>query len=130
MKGFVDANLILSDSQAVLGVDLPSTNAVGLPEALLGEGHPLYLHIAVDVAFAGGTNINFELQDAPDNGSGAPGTFAAMGIEKTVLTAALTANTEIWRVALPSDTRQWVRVLYDVTGTMTAGTIDAWISDH
>ncbi len=129
MKGFVDANLILSDSQPVTDTDVASTNAVGLPEALLGEGHPLYLHISVDEAFAGGTNINFELQDAADD-DGAPDTFAAMGIEKTVATAGLTANTEVWRVALPSDTRQWVRILYDVTGTMTGGTIDAWISDH
>lgn len=126
MKGFVDQKLILSDAQAVTATT-SSTNNVKLPNTTVGEGNPLYLHIAVDTAFSSeaGT-IAIAIYDSADGT-----TFAATEWSSTQYTSSLvTANTELYRVPLPSDTRKYVRLHYTCSATPSDGTFDAWISDH
>lgn len=138
MEGHVDDNMVLSDGQVVGtdGSDEASTNTVRLPVDSgdeLGPGNPLYLNVMVATTFAGGTSINFEVQDAADDGDGSPDTFGQVYIldrSRTVANNQLDKKKKIMSLALPVGTREHVRLLYDVTGSMTAGAIDAWLSDH
>ena len=137
MQGIVDANLILSDEQVVgtTAADEASTNQVRLPVDSgneEGPGNPIYFNVMVDTTFAGGTNIAIHLYDAADDGAGAPDTFAAMTISRlrTVANNQLDAGKKLLSVAIPTGTREWVEAYYVVTGSMTAGKMDAWLSDH
>ena len=127
MKGFVDSNLILSDAQAVTAT-ASSTNDVKLPNTTVGEGAPLYLHVGIDTAYVTGSNtIIITLEDSADGV-----TFAAceLILAATATSALVTANTEILRWPLPSDTKQWVQLYFTCSATLTSGTIDAWIGYH
>lgn len=137
MKGFVDDNMVLSDNQTLASAtgltNSESSDALRLPEARLGDGNPLYLNVMISTACAARAsagNLVVTLQDADDDGSGAHGTFADTAIEtQTITITNLTKGFEVLRVALPSDTRAWIQLEYDAL-TMSAGGIDAWISDH
>lgn len=123
MKGFVDNTLVLSNAQTVAATT-SSTNHVRLPNTTMGEGHPLYLHIAIDSAYAAeaGT-ITFALYDSADDT-----TFTATSLTEQRYTSSLTtANTELFRWPLPSDVRQYVQVRYTCSATPSNGTIDAWL---
>jgi hypothetical protein len=59
-------------------------------------------------------NVTFKLQDAPDNGSGAPGTYADVpGTTSPALTVAGVFPISIGRSKL----RQWVRLVVITSGT-------------
>jgi len=137
MKGFVDNNLVLSDNQTLASssgnATLASTNTLRLPEARLDDGLPIYLHVMVSTTArgrsAGAKQLVVRLQDAADS-SASPDTFGNTSIVQTTITVTnLVKGLEILRVALPSDTRAWVRCLY-VLQTLSAGALDAWLSDH
>ena len=138
MEGQVDANQILSDAQALLltGADSNSDNQVRIPvdsSNKLGPGRPIYVNVMVDTTCAGGTTLAVAVRDAADDGAGAPDSFAATAIKsqtRTVASNQLDAHQKLLSIALPPETREWVDVQYDVTGSMTAGKIDAWLSDH
>ena len=139
MEGHIDHNLVLSDAQALLltGADSVSDNQVRIPvdstTKKLGPGRPLYVNVMVETTCAGGTNLAVAVRDAADDGADAPDTFAATAIKsqtRTVASNQLDAHQKLLSVALPPETREWVDVQYDVTGSMTAGKLDAWISDH
>jgi hypothetical protein len=137
MKGFVDNNLVLSDAQTIATAAgnsaLASSNTLRLPESALGDGRPIYLNVMVATAAAGRSagakQLVVRLQDAADS-SGSPDTFGSTAVVQTTITVTnLVKGLEILRVALPSDTRAWVRALYNVQ-TLSAGALDAWLSDH
>ena len=127
MKGFVDSNLVLSDAQAVVDT-ASSTNSIKLPNTTVGEGRPLYVHIGIDTAMsvvAGG--ITFSIRDSADGV-----TYAATELSSAAVTTSslVTGNTELYHWPLPADTKQYVQVLYTVTGTPSDGTFDAWVGYH
>lgn len=130
MRPPIDKNLILAEGQALTSTDVATTNDHRLPsgQTTWPAIQQLFINIETDAAFTGGTSVNFVLQDAADNGSDAPDTYATTGVEKTVLTAALTADTHVWKVALPYGTREWFRIYMDVTGTFSTGSVNVWIS--
>lgn len=138
MEGHVDNNMVLSDAQVVgtTGADAASTNQVRLPvDPVTSEyngGNPLYVNVQIATTFAGGTSINFEFQDAADDGAGAPDSFADTGLarSRTVANNQLDAGKKVLSIAIPVGTREWIQLNYDVTGSMTAGAVDAWVSDH
>lgn len=127
MKGFVDSNLVLSDAQAITAT-ASSTNDIKLPNTTVGEGAPLYLHVAVDTAFVTGANtLKIDLEDSADGV-----TYAAteLILAATATSGLVTANTEILRWPLPSNTKQWIQLYYTCSATLTSGTIDAWVGYH
>ena len=127
MKGFVDSNMILSDAQAVTAT-ASSTNEIKFPNTTVGEGSPYYVHIGVDTAFsATAGTIAIKLQDSADGTTYADMQIAAAAVNASTLSS---ANAELWRWPLPSDTRQYIKVLYTVTGSPSDGTFDAYVSDH
>ena len=129
--------MVLCDAQAFLltGADIASDHQVRLPVDAtneLGPGNPLYLNVVMETTAAGGTSMNFALYDAADDGADAPDTFAATGLarSRTVANNQLDAKKKVWSLALPVGTREWVELFLDCTGSMTAGAVDAYISDH
>lgn len=126
-----DAMFEFSDDQVITDSDAASTNILDwtIADLEMGSGEPLWLNVRVGTAFAGGTNIVFSLR----HDSVAPIDASSIVIYQTpaILTAAMTAGAWIMRMPLPAnvDEGQILGLYYDVTGTMSGGTINAWI-DH
>ncbi len=126
-----DAMFEFSDDQVITDTDTASTNILDftLSDLEMGSGEPVWLNIRIGTAFAGGTNIVFSLRYD---------TVAPIDSSSTVIyqTAAITTATMVagyWvlRMPLPAnvDEERIIGLYYDHTGTMSAGTINAWL-DH
>lgn len=115
-----------SDAVAVLGVDINS-DVIDLGAAGDAYDKELYLVIQVDTAAAGGTSIDFILQTATDEAFTSPVQLWSSG---AVVTATLVAGYQVAKVRVPSGCLQYLRVQYDVTGTMTGGTYSAFLTPN
>ncbi len=125
-----DDKLIFSDDQA-LTVTADSTSTLdlgaltddrGVALSEFGpEGNKIMLDVLINVAFAGGTNVAFKLQDSADDS-----TFADTQILVAAIAAAtLVAGYRVMRIALPPDVQRYVKMVYTITGTHTAGKVNA-----
>ncbi len=118
-----------SDAQPITDTDAQSTDVLDIGENLedlnFGQAE-LWLNIKIGTAFLAGTSIVFTLYSHTAATSIQSGTALWT---KTVTTGSLTAGAWITRQRLPlnADENRYLGVYYDVTGTMTAGTIDAWL---
>lgn len=128
-----DVMFEFSDAQSILGADAQSTDVLdwgsGMEDLEMGAGTPIWLNIKIGTAFAGGTSIAFSVYTHTAATSINSGT--QIYTTPAIATASLTANTWVLRMPLPvnCDENRYLGLYYDVTGTMTAGTIDAWL-DH
>jgi hypothetical protein len=90
--------------------------------------------------FASGTSLQVQLQGAPDNGSGSPGTYVTMLDSGAIAEASLVAGRYILAVAvprilLPTPTApsaamalpRFLRLQYITVGTHTAGALAGFI---
>src|SRR5215472_13404165 len=69
-----------------------STNTIDLVNARdlgIGDDPALKLLIQCITTFTGGTSLDIQLQGAPDNGSGSPGTYTTMWDSTAILEADL-----------------------------------------
>ena len=120
-----DKLLRLSDAQAILGADLAATDVIDLSQARdIGEGMDLYMAVTVITAFAGGTSIEFIVKGSTDativTGDTTLGTSGAIGVGN------LTAGAQFFVRINPqfaSLGQRYIGAFYDVTGTMSAGTV-------
>lgn len=118
----IDSSLELSIKQAVT-TTATSTNVVdfGLKNPNLGNGpSPLYAVFTVNEAFTGGSMIII-LQDSENN-----------SIFTNLITSVSMAATDLkagaqYVMPLPVKHRRYIRAYYVVTGSMTAGKINAAI---
>lgn len=99
----------------------------------MGIGKKLPLLVQVGTTFTGGTSLQVAIQGAPDNASGAPGTFVTWYSSYAVLLASLNAGSRILEMDFPRPpdgvvVPRFVRLLYTVVGTMTAGTVSAFVT--
>lgn len=121
-------------------IDLGITD--GIPTSANGGGArdigsapqnvPLLLQAAVAVAFAGGTSLQLLLAGAPDNGSGAPGSYTTMWTsfaytEANLDIGAQLANVTVPRVVPGQVLPRYLRLSFITVGTHTAGTVNAGI---
>ena len=120
-----DKLLRLSDDQAILGTDLAATDVVDLLTARdIGEGHELYMVVTVITAFAGGTSIDFIVKGSTDativTGDTTLGSSGAIPLASLTAGAqfAVRINPQIGSLGL-----RYLGAFYDVTGTMSAGTV-------
>ena len=120
-----DKLLRLSDAQAILGTDLAATDVVDLLTARdIGEGHALYMVVTVITTFTGGTSIDFIVKGSTDativTGDTTLGSSGAILLASLVAGAqfAVRINPLIGSLGL-----RYLGAFYDVTGTMTAGTV-------
>lgn len=128
--------LMFSDDQAIT-TTAASTNVIdlGAAQALLGNstaqaqdigrGVPIPISIQVTESFAGGTNLQVQVQ----TDSTAAFSSATTVLEsETVATASLVAGYQFHIIHLPPGlSEQFVRLNYTVSGTHTAGKVTAGI---
>lgn len=133
-------------SLAIAAGTQPSTNVLdygilsGIPSSAngggardMGIGKKLPLLVQVGTTFTGGTSLQVAIQGAPDNGSGAPGTFVTWYSSYAILLASLNAGSRLLEMDFPRPpdgvvVPRYVRLLYTVVGTMTAGTVSAFVT--
>jgi hypothetical protein len=107
-----------------------SANGGGARDIGVGDDPAMKLLVQVTLAFTGGTSMGIILQGAPDNGSGAPGTYTTMYTGPVILEAGLVAGARladvdipkaIWQQVLP----RFLRVEFISAGTHGAGKVEA-----
>src|SRR5262249_41814598 len=77
---------------------------------------------------ASGTNMAVSLQGAPDNGSGAPGSFTTYATGPTVTDANLIVGTRLLEIDMPrppagSPIPRFLKLVFTSSGTHTAGKV-------
>ena len=118
-----------------LGVDsgVPSSaNGGGARDIGAGDNPSLELLANVTVAFAGGTDLYLLLAGAPDNGSGAAGSYTTMWQSPLVLLADLDIGAQLANITVPRPAvgqvlPRFLRLSFISTGTHTAGQVQAAI---
>ncbi len=104
-----------------------STNYINQGAAGDAYGGELYLVCRVGTAFATGTSLTISLQT--DTDSGFATNLETLATSGAILTASLTANTEVFKIRLPQGLKQYFRLYYTVAGSnFTTGTIDAFLT--
>lgn len=109
-----------------------SANGGGARDIGTGDDPSLKLSVLVTTAFASGTSLQVNLQGAPDNGSGAPGSWTTMWTGPVVVEASLAAglqysNIDVPRPAPGQALPRFLRLQYVTVGTHTAGAIEGQI---
>lgn len=108
---------------------IPSlANGAGARDLGIGDNPSLELLIQVTTAFASGTSLAVALQGAPDNGSGAPGSYTTMWSSAAILEADLDVGAQIANVTVPrvvpgQALPRFLRLVYTTVGTHTAGAL-------
>jgi hypothetical protein len=132
LETVLDDSVVTSDEQidlAPMGTGSTAADWENLNTFAIGTGTELFLYVQVDEDFAGGTSVNFHLiSDATEGGADDLGDqiLASSGV---ILTAALTAGTELWIPVQPNvETDRFVRVAYEGVGTFTGGMVTAHLS--
>lgn len=92
----------------------------------IGDDPAIKLNVQVTVAFGGGTNMQTNLQGAPDNGSGAAGSFSTFLTGATVLETNLIAGQQLLPVDMPRPPQgvpipRFLILQYVTSGTHTSG---------
>lgn len=108
------------------------SNLQGARDIGIGDKPALKLHVAVVSAITGGTSLQIVLQGAPDNGSGAPGSYTNWWASPVYAEAALVAGATLYNMDMPSPPAgvgipRFLRLGYVSVGTHTAGSLGAWI---
>jgi hypothetical protein len=125
----VSSNIL--DIGVISGVPT-SANGGGARDLGIGDDPALKLSAIVTTAFTGGTSMQLTLLGAPDNGSGAPGSFTTMWTSPVFTEAQLVAGIQLCNVDLPRviDGQVLVRFFelnYISVGTHTTAGVEAQI---
>lgn len=109
-----------------------SANGGGARDLGIGDDPMLKLLIQVTTTFVGGTSMHALLRGAPDNGSGAVGSYTTMwtGPEVTeahLIQGAYIANVDVPRVVPGQPLPRFLNVEFVTTGTHTAGAVQACV---
>jgi len=118
----IDAQLEMSDSQAITASAV-STNVIDLSNlGDIGAGEPLPLEVLVKTAFDNLTSLDVEFQESAD----AAFTTPIVLLSQNLLLAALTAGKRLNFNVAPHSANSFFRMNYTVNGTNpTAGAISA-----
>jgi hypothetical protein len=109
-----------------------SASGGGARDLGTGDNPALKFTAICPVAFTGGTSLQLELDGAPDNGSGSPGTYTIMWQSQAIAEASLTAGAQLANIDLPRPVPgqvlpRFLRLRYISVGTHSTGTIEAGI---
>lgn len=109
-----------------------SANGGGARDIGVGFCPTLKLFYEVTTTFVGGTSLQLQLSGAPDNGSGAPGSYTTMWTGVAVAVAALLqgaylSNIDVPRVVPGQVLPRFLRMQYINVGTFTAGAVEGGI---
>lgn len=122
-----DANLLFSDAQANVrsANTYVSTNTVDLSVARdIGNGERLVVDFAVDVAFAGGTSVQFQVISSASADLSSPTVLATT---PAVVDATLVAGyrTQLLIPPVVGNGQRYLGVQYIGVGTHSAGSVSA-----
>lgn len=118
----------------IAATSLPtSAQGGGARDMGIGDKPALKINVQIATTFtSGGAGaLQVAVQGAPDNGSGAPGTYATYASSPVYALATLIAGANLLPLDLPRPAAglpvpRYVRLLYTVTGaTFTAGAVNA-----
>ena len=128
--GTQDASNII-DLGIVLGVPT-SANGGGARDMGIGDYPAMKLSAIVTAAFTASSTIQIELQGAPDNGSGAPGSWTVMWTSPTAVTSAVQgaqlANVDLPRALFEQVLPRFLKLTFIGGGTTNAaGLVEAQI---
>jgi hypothetical protein len=118
------------DSPTATG-STPSTNVVDLGIArdvggALSEQLLLLCEVTTAFASGGSATLQVQFQTAPDNGSGAPGTWAILSQSDAIPVASLVQGYKFLPGQLTGGTQRFVRLNYVIgSAVMTGGTLKA-----
>lgn len=109
-----------------------SANGGGARDIAIGND-VLWLLIQCTTAFTGGTSLQVQLEGAPDNGSGAPGSWTVMWDSTAILETDLFVGSYISNVAVPRTVPgqalpRFLRLNYITVGTHTGGAIEGTVA--
>lgn len=109
-----------------------SANGGGARDLGIGDDPALKLMVNINTTFLGGTSLQVQLSGAPDDGTGAPGTWTPMYITPAVLEASLINGFRVAQIDVPRTVPgqavpRFLRLDYITVGTHTAGAIEAGI---
>lgn len=109
-----------------------SANGGGARDLGVGDDPSLKLSCIVTTALTGGTSLQIELDGAPDNGSGAPGSYTVMWqsqaiVEASLIAGAQLANIDVPRVVAGQPLPRFLRLRFISVGTHGAGAVEAQI---
>jgi hypothetical protein len=101
----------------------------------IGIGNPdIWLFCTVTTAFTGGTSLAVELQYAPDNGSGAPGSWTVVWaspvaeVEANLVVGAQLCNINVPRQIPDIGPPRFVKATFVSVGTHTGGAVEMGIA--
>lgn len=108
-----------------------SANGGGARDIGIGDDPMLKLSVMCTTALTGGTSLQLELDGAPDNGSGAPGSYTIMWQSQAIAEAALVVgqlcNIDVPRVVPGQVPPRFLRMQFISVGTHGAGKVEAQI---
>jgi hypothetical protein len=110
------------------GATTPANRDMGI-----GDDPSLKVAAIVTTAFAGGTSLQLQLQGAPDNASGATGTYYTLWTgpviaEANLLAGALLANIDFPREIPGVGPTRYIKLNFISVGTHTSGAIECFIA--
>lgn len=100
----------------------------------IGDSPSLKVAAICTVAFAGGTSLAIQIWGAPDNSSGATGTYYLMYTGPVVALANLVAGASLANVDMPREIpligpARYIEMRYVIVGTMSGGgAVEGWIA--
>lgn len=110
-----------------------SANGGGARDIGIGDDPSLKLLVVVTMTFGGGTDLTVQLSGAPDNGSGAAGSFTVMWkapaavVEANLTVGTYLANVDVPRVIAGQVVPRFLKLTFISTGTHTSGAVEGTI---
>lgn len=122
---YVDSQIELSNAQDIsAGGTIVSTNVYDTGAAAdIGIGQDLYLVSQLASSATGADNVQVVLQTSSDNSSWST---VLEGPEVTTVTA----GTRLFVTKLPHGLSRYLRVQYVITGSISSGTVDTFITTN
>jgi hypothetical protein len=107
-------------------------NLQGARDMGIGDRPALKMLVQVTTLFGGGTSLRVALQGAPDNGSGAPGSYTDWWLSPVYTEAQLVAGARLYDMDFPRPPAgvgipRFLRLGYLSVGTHTSGAVGAWV---
>lgn len=104
-----------------------SASGGGARDIGVGDDPMLKLSVTCTVAFTSGTSLQLELDGAPDNGSGAPGSYTIMWQSQAIAEAQLVvgqlSNIDVPRVVPGQPLPRFLRLRFISVGTHVTGQV-------
>lgn len=122
----IDAQLACSTNQAVTTTAV-STNFIDTGAGVVrnvGWGEEMRMVVNPSVSFVGGTSIQAEIVSA-DDAAGTVNVTSMLAGPVVPTAQAVAGGTPLLDAVLPTNTRRFIGVRYNVVGTMTAGQVSA-----